>query len=302
VLPDYVQRIDEWKLEIDGSPYTGDLSQELESMTTTELKHKILQLIQRESQSTYSPHTLPEAALPPAQYVMTRLTGSSDLSRPHTISQGITREDVKDMLAQNSHLKPTMRMAAGITSPEINELRPSHDKEEPRSSTAPASYGGGFKCEFEGCQVITKTLSDYRKHLAQRLKVEHVCHLGDCSKRRHGFATINDLNHHTYEIHRMHAMHRIPALSLRMYRCFAPGCKKHDGGWPWKGHFQSHLRMAHPNEDVEDLVRQAEEAWDRLDEAKGRVVEEENSQRFAADRVRSWAPNDRDLDCLSQMV
>lgn len=47
LLPEYVQRIDEWKLEVRTSNDTEDPFEELESMTTTELKHRILQLTQR---------------------------------------------------------------------------------------------------------------------------------------------------------------------------------------------------------------------------------------------------------------
>jgi hypothetical protein len=50
LLPEDVQRIDEWKLEVGTSNDTEDLFEELESMTTTELKHRILQLTQGGSQ------------------------------------------------------------------------------------------------------------------------------------------------------------------------------------------------------------------------------------------------------------
>jgi hypothetical protein len=50
LLPEDVQRIDEWKLEVGTSNDTEDPFEELESMTTTELKHMILQLTQRRPQ------------------------------------------------------------------------------------------------------------------------------------------------------------------------------------------------------------------------------------------------------------
>lgn len=125
-----------------------------------------------------------------------------------------------------------------------------------RAKSDAGSNPGAIQCPVERCTVMSKTLSDQKKHLA-RHKLEHVCKQVGCSRNMQGFATVNDLNRH------MVTVHKLRSEGTRLYRCLAPGCSKPEKDWPRKDNFKSHLMKAHPNEDVETLIRQWEGVWDR---------------------------------------
>ena len=112
-----------------------------------------------------------------------------------------------------------------------------------------------LSCSFKGCDRLSKTLSEHKRHTA-RHKLEHVCTVTDCTRNGKGFATINDLNRH------LKAVHKILVDGARVYRCFAPGCCKREKQWPRKDNFRYHLKRTHPNEDVENLLKQSEAWWD----------------------------------------
>ena len=81
------------------------------------------------------------------------------------------------------------------------------------------------------------------------------CGVLDCGK---GFATAHDLVRHQVSVHRMRSG------GARMYRCFGAGCAKPEKDWPRKDNFRSHLKKAHPDEDVDALVRKSDEWWDKM--------------------------------------
>lgn len=106
----------------------------------------------------------------------------------------------------------------------------------------------------------------------------HVCAEDGCDR---GFMTTNDLVRHQASVH------EIIREGVRMYRCLAPGCAKPEKNWPRKDNFRSHLRKAHPSENVDELVRRAEEWWDEGRDRKVASTGSECSVSVTASGPRS---------------
>lgn len=111
---------------------------------------------------------------------------------------------------------------------------------------------GPIKCPEGHCDWTGKVQSDLKKHLASH-KLDQVCEMSECNR---SFATVNDLSRHKMTVHKIYPK------GTRIYRCFAPGCAKPEKEWPRKDNFRSHIKKAHPNEEVDEIVRRSEEWWD----------------------------------------
>ena len=151
---------------------------------------------------------------------------------------------------------PDQQRARGISQGQASDYSMESLQSPSREGTKSdaESNVGTIQCPFEDCTIKSKTQSDHKKHLA-RHKLEHICKEEDCARNNKGFATINDLNRHKSTVHKQRVE------GARIYRCFAPGCNKPEKDWPRKDNFRSHLKKAHPNEDVDELTRTSEEWW-----------------------------------------
>lgn len=152
---------------------------------------------------------------------------------------------------------PDEQRARGFSQGQVSDYSMASQHTPTRGGTKSdaISHVGTISCTVEGCETMSKTPSDQKKHLA-RHKLEHVCTEVDCTRKDKGFATVNDLNRHRITVH------KLTAKGARTYRCFALGCNKPEKNWPRKDNFRSHLKKAHPNEDVDELTRRSEEWWE----------------------------------------
>lgn len=89
-----------------------------------------------------------------------------------------------------------------------------------------------------------------RKHMMRHTK-PHKCKHPGCSRQVEGFSTRNDLVRHTSSVH--------GTGGSKIWFCMAPGCQKPDKSWPRLDNFKQHLIRMHPECDVDELVRLAEQ-------------------------------------------
>jgi hypothetical protein len=186
----------------------------------------------------------------------------------YQISQHDTRSEHSDRSNSFSHYNnraqaiprtiPDQRPMRGTSqgpsdySMDSSQQTPSHGRAKSDAGATPRT----IPCVVEGCLTLSKTQSDLKKHVA-RHKAEHLCKVNGCRRNTHGFATVNDLDRHLLTVHKQRSKNTI------IHRCLAPSCHKPEKDWPRKDNFRSHLKKAHPNEDMEALTKLSEEAWNR---------------------------------------
>ena len=73
----------------------------------------------------------------------------------------------------------------------------------------------------------------------------------DCPRKGKGFTTVNDLERHQKTVH--HIQPERQRGKNREYKCFAPGCPKHDKEWPRLDNFKQHLIRMHTGEDADKI-------------------------------------------------
>lgn len=79
----------------------------------------------------------------------------------------------------------------------------------------------------------------------------HVCRHPGCSRNGEGFSTRNDLVRHSSSVH--------GTPGGKVWYCMAPNCQKPDKPWPRLDNFKQHLIRMHGPDEIDELVRLAEE-------------------------------------------
>lgn len=125
-----------------------------------------------------------------------------------------------------------------------------HHSDQPYGASVENGPSYPLKCNYEGCQHVSKNHSEHKKHMSRHTR-PHRCRASNCEKT---FSTNNDLERH------MKSVHKIAPRSGtdKSYRCAALNCSKKDKLWPRLDNFRQHCSRIHKGEDIDELVRKSE--------------------------------------------